>query len=569
MLPLLLLLNLASVTLLILGFSSTWAQDFKFFKQGNLISDLDFAHLHVFLNYTTLLSQHNNTINLLEKFMTFKPHFLRNKRALNTAVASLVAETVMTTELVRLYAPFFPTTTTREKRGPAGWIALGVSTFNSFEILQLKLQVQAQDRVNDAILQSIKEEDLSIHLNAESIQTLKNVTLKLTNTFSELQEHAALSEFHLKAYEYLRRHHTVVETWGRALSDALHGRFCLGLVTSDKLEKGMTDLKRRVERKEFRMLSPGLDQVYTSEVSHSRESDGIHIFVHLPVTRGDTMTIYHHINLPFNIGDMQALVNTEEKYIAMDDDRTRGMTFTNNDFTRCTQVGDNYICPETRVLNRDIGQTCMGALLSSDTIKIKARCKLRINPYPKQAAVRVAKNTFFIHSPNPDKVTVTCKDKASSYDLIGTQEIKVQPDCTHTTLQLSIKGQSDTLNVGDMTTTVTIGTAHPEAFEDWEDPHTEKEFATAIQSLRELKEPAPVSMDALRASIIEKQRISERFCLLVTLTCIVAVALIAGLGAAIYLYRQRNNRHQKQSFVLQRLLADQDGPQFENKATQT
>ena len=515
--------------------------EFKFHKQGNLVSDLDFAHLHIFLNYTMLQQQHVETLKVYKLFSNYKVRHADNQVSFNHAFSSLSAEASITNNLIALYEPFFPPTTIRHKRGPAGWAALGMASFNSWEIIQLKLQANAQDKVNDAILQTVKQEDLAVNINTKGIATLKRATINLNKRQSVVEERVSIFEYHQSAYDFMRHHQKVVELWGQALADALHGQLNIGLVPHDKLNPALFDLKKQIEAREFRLLRPGAEQIYTAKLSYTKEQGGLNIFIHLPVTKGEIMTVYRHINLPFPIGKLQAVVTTQEQFIAVDDDRAKGMTFTDDEFTRCTEVGDSYICPEKRVFHRDIRETCMGSLLSGTAEHIKARCNLHVNPSPRQAAVRVAKNHYFIHVPRETTVMVTCRKNSTSYTANGTQEVQLQPDCTHTFTQLSIKSESDTLGTGNMMTTVTIGAGRSETFEDWEDRHAESYYNEQIDTLEKIEVPKPVSFDALTDAINAHK--AAKWQLASWMTHLMVLAAVGATAAGAFYFIRRHRQH--------------------------
>lgn len=480
------------------------SQHFRFHHVADFVDDGNFIHLHVFLNTSSLFKQHTGLLTMLHNASSFKCAHPGNKNYYTRMMEFLYSDFKLSDErMVDLQTMLPNAGAPRSKRDVMGAIAIGISLYNTYEIHELRQQMSRQTDINESILLSIKKEDMHVQLNAKNIQKVRDVARKLIASTQALAERASLVAFYEEFRFFIHQHTREVERLGRAVGATLNGKFDYSVVDSKALKTAFVALERRGANRGYTLLDHNPAQVFTAPISYMPREEGIDIFVHLAATKGNQFRMYKYANLPFMLDKIQASIRTSEQYLVMDDEQEIGLVMTEQQFLGCSQFKEKIFCPELRAFDKNIASSCLGAIQTNKANLIKENCDLLMHPKPKQAAYRVQKNTFFVHSPYADIVKVTCSNGTSSYVAEGTMSIKLHPGCTHSFQTLAIKAEADPL-VQEMPARKFLHIPLKN-FSDWSFNTDVFGFQQALEELNTMVSPQPISYKTLERQIQQQK----------------------------------------------------------------
>lgn len=335
--------------------------------------------------------------------------------------------------------------------GALGLLGIGLSAWNTAELEQLKNRLHAQDDINQEVVHSLEETRHRIHANEAAISEMQDkVSQSLKLLFLRSTYHFNLERIKEKAeVEVQKQSHALGDTHAAVVA-VLSGRFPPTLIPPHELKRGFEELRRKTEKRGYRLLDDRVAGLFLAEVSSLIKEGKLEIFIHVaaaPVR--PQMTLYKYIPTSSLVNGKQVAVTSTTSYVLASDDLHETRELTDEEFARCRVNNGFFRCLE-EVSTTD-GTGCLTSLLRNDAKAAGRDCTTVFRTPPREEVTRGEGNTFHVFSPEGGRASLTCPSSPRILKKLipGDNKIIVEEDCTLTTgrKKITMPRNLDTENI--------------------------------------------------------------------------------------------------------------------------
>ena len=183
------------------------------------------------------------------------------------------------------------------------------------------------------------------------------------------------------------------------------------------------------KKKGLKVLHPARTDLYRFEVTFIKKSEGVRVFLHVPVTKGDVLDVYKHVPIDHldKVENVVYSIETERDVLAMNQANGKSLAMTLAELNRCRRVNQLYYCDHQRVLDRDQTDSCVGAMFAGIRDSVMEKCPIKIKKVTD--IVQAVNHTSFriVSTKGSIRVYLECHD---DYISVGSgEEITLQPGC--------------------------------------------------------------------------------------------------------------------------------------------
>ena len=322
----------------------------------------------------------------------------------------------------------------------ASSLASSFSSSNLADIADKKSSVLATTVEQEALTTATNHQDI-LRLNKTSSVILKQLGIIGMNWKSAQTDLLLLSSA-LSLMEANAKFDGLV----RSLDNARQGEFSLNLASHDGLTKALELLAQRAA-KHGKSLSVALPIDLTRlpcSLYHDKTKRQLHIISHVPL-KGEHLTLYTLKTPPLRLDptkrDLYARIDLDHTYLALKADKTLYQVYSNDDLHRCTQVHDQFFCPQTQLRKANY-QSCALSLFNNHKIGVSTHCSFKLHKNYAEAE-RLNTTTFLVTELTPSQLTINCLGKIVKRDSIaGTKLVTLPPGCSGNTDNLVFRRES-------------------------------------------------------------------------------------------------------------------------------
>ena len=401
----------------------------SFKRIGRFATGLSYGHIRATINFNQLLKAHKN----LELFLN------QQLRIATSSEEQRFIETIQhqfslsTRTINRLHHAFFHDGSPRNKRQVFaglslgfGFLSLGMSIYNTYEISKLHNKLANMNIGFDHVVHVLEEQDHAISTLSHSINSIKSVIqIVLSDIKTENQEIDFIKRIFITS-NLLQNHNAEVSAWGRGLEALISGKLHPSLINTTKLESALNSIQTKASKLGLSQLFKEHSSVYKSAISYlATKENEIFVYIHIPFVDMDPISLYEHLPIPFQIGNLLITLHSENNVIASDDTGTFGIELSSPDLLHChmekSHSGNIYICPNSNLLLRNLRQTCLGSLLFGDKDKTLQLCKHSVQKSSElgKFAIQTGPGKILVYSPKHATVVETCANGTKSFHSIA------------------------------------------------------------------------------------------------------------------------------------------------------
>ena len=198
----------------------------------------------------------------------------------------------------------------------------------------------------------------------------------------------------------------------------------------------------------------------------------MHVFIHVPLTSARfTMTLLRFISLPIETNAGYFKIAMKNRYLAATQHPTGTFyTMSDEEFSQCTLINDNYVCPHKyallKVNNGETGlnqERCLHAIYTKTDKQITQHCQME-EVAQKETVSRLGASEFGIFSQIKTNVKVTCGDVNEDRTVQGMVTFTLKPGCFAETNGHFLWPHLTIRSSGEITPTLAY---HPEPFKSF------------------------------------------------------------------------------------------------------
>lgn len=330
--------------------------------------------------------------------------------------------------------------------------ALGLSLYNEAQILQLQHQVANVEKNQKIMCEVLTAEHTAIQNNSKHISVmsheLSQVEAKLQQTQFKAIVNRVVSNFRSAIIN--------MKIYTQGLAEILvrrqiHPRF----FQPDAMKTAFNSIKAKAAKHGLKPLATTVSDLFHEDVSFIARGNKIYFMLHVPVGLSDEMTLYVHHSIPIILNDTTIVqIDTQDKYLAINDEVTEYVTLTIAELRECSKRKFNYLCSQA-LTSKDHRSSCIASLFKGDAESVKALCRFKALPRSREMITETNANQIVLFSPPrfTTKAFMTCKNTSLSKTItIRPKEyrtLKLDDDCKLSTDNYVFRPPPTTLDLSE------------------------------------------------------------------------------------------------------------------------
>jgi len=424
----------------------------NFKKLGKLATGLSYGHLHATLDFSTLKQSHESFEKfLIEQYRTATT--LEEKSFIRTVQGNLAPSG---TDLKRIELAFFQDVTHRPKRQAllglgfgSGLISMGMSIYNTYQISKLYSKFNNMETGFDHVVHVFEEENHAINTLSNSVNNLKQTCqIVLAAQRAENNEIKFVSHMVL-ATSLIQTHNAKVSSWARGLEALLHGHLYPTLVNPTKLQHAVQIMLEMADKRGLKPLHQEKSAIFKDPISFVATADlKLIVIIHVPLIDQDPIDLFEHLPIPFELGSLFILIESDRQILATDATGNLGLELTKLDLLHCqtekSHSGNTFVCPNTNLLRNDIRKSCLGSLFFGQKAQILSKCQQYIRKISEAEdfAIQTGPEKFIIFAKETTSILRVCKNGTKTIqNATGLLTIATSPNCSVVTDHHQFKPQ--------------------------------------------------------------------------------------------------------------------------------
>ena len=294
----------------------------------------------------------------------------------------------------------------------------------------MELMVKVTKSEMDMVVKKVDGSDLKIKQLAFSVRTMNTLLDKVAWTVTDETYHREINEMIANVTDIIHIYNTEMNDYFDALAFLTLGRLSPLIIDIPRVRKLFDEVKKEAERFSLKPLYDHPSLMFSSTTSTLMVNGKLHAIVHLPLVGGEKMHLLHYIHTPLYMPpNITYTFTMKEDVLAVNEAETIMKIFTMDDLEDCQKIGQEFHCPHSNILNKDLNNNCLYSLFKGYKNKIRELC----NPVVSQAVASVTqvdKVTFRIIAPTLMPLDITCTNKTRiKRQLEGVKLVKVEPGC--------------------------------------------------------------------------------------------------------------------------------------------
>ena len=246
-----------------------------------------------------------------------------------------------------------------------------------------------------------------------------------------------------------------IEWAAHAIQTAQNHRLAIDFLTAEQLKNLYDKVKKLSLESGQQLLTEHPSDLYQLETSYFYDGKNVHLLLHVPmILKNNKLRLLklHPFPLPLNDNfTITPEVNDDILAISPGWDRLSAR-LSATDLLSCHSVNKVYLCDRHGVLNKELNNTCLGALYLQDFTIARDLCQFKINP-SQEVVQQLLDNWFLIHSPKVQTCFISCTNgtQKEAYIKTGITKIHLSPGCQANLIEHRLVADGSVYLPSDMT----------------------------------------------------------------------------------------------------------------------
>ena len=299
---------------------------------------------------------------------------------------------------------------------------MGIFSQKQYDKLEQRLTTtnEIQKRLVEVVNNQGKE---MTHIKDSLIQFQDNVNAQLLLNPANLDAALQSNTRKIKAQ---------VDRIFQALQAAQYRRLSIEFLDENETEQLYKLLSKTAESTNSALLITQPSDLVQLEVSYFFNGQTITLLLHVPIIqKGSLLKLVklHPFPLPI-AGNYSIVPDVESQLLALSNDGSRlSVQFPATNLMSCHQTNHVYLCENQGVLDKQLTQSCLGALYSQDIKTSLTLCPMKII-YAEEVVYKLKDNINLVYTPIQQTVPIRCPNR--TYDKwlqIGVTEFQLDAGC--------------------------------------------------------------------------------------------------------------------------------------------
>jgi hypothetical protein len=300
--------------------------------------------------------------------------------------------------------------------------------FNKKQIHNIRQELQETRANQNRLVEVVQKHD-------RQLEELRNNLHQLTSQLllHKVHDPGLLSAQLLRIEMQLKSKMNVIV---HAFQQAQNHRLSVDLLTQNQLRSLYAKLQEHAKEYGCTLLTENPSDLFQLEVSYFSDGLDLQLMLHIPMVPKDSMLRLfklhpfplplnkQHFLLPAVKNDILAISSGSKRYSAQ---------FTSTDLLGCHQVNQVYLCERHGVLQKNMNNTCLGALYLQDFDAAQELCDMEVVA-ANEVVYQLLRNWFLIFSPQAQTAPIECRNGTQSEFHVGAgiTKLYLSPGCRAT-----------------------------------------------------------------------------------------------------------------------------------------
>ena len=406
-------------------------------------------------------------------------------------------------------------------RQPRGVISLGLGIlgtfmglYNSHQIKTLQNDLEHTQDAHNRLVEVVQTNENHLQKLSSSVDDLIKV-IQFTKAFDISTIASDLMDIENQLRERLNQMTHVVQK-------AQDHRLAIDFIPADQLQVLYERIKAQATAMSHKMITEQPSDLFQLELSYFFDGENMQMLLHVPIVPNDSLLRLfklHPFPLPLD-KNYSIIPMVQDELLAISAGFNRfSARLSGTDLLGCHAINNVYLCERHGVLQKELNDSCLGALYLQDFPAVQELCPLFIRP-ASEMVQQLLDNWFLVFSPKAQTAFITCKNgtQGDAYLKVGITRIHLSPGC-------KMNLQKHLLNA-DFSLNLPSDIVHFQW--DWDTNVLFPDASNEIKELLELGNEAPTIRDLNDLRVTRAKREFNTLKFFVSFVCsILALALIA------------------------------------------
>ena len=287
------------------------------------------------------------------------------------------------------------------------------------------------------IVQSLQDHETRLSRGKRHVKSLENQLKKLKVVIvGQVKQNAVFAEVSTSTTlaRILSDHISQVQ---RGLYQLNVNKLDPSLITYSAAKKVLENITKIAVKKGYTLGINAPVDLFQVETGFLANGHDIYIFTSVPLVKNDdVIDLYYYQSSPLQLSNSSShlIIKPEQEIIAVANDRSTFETFSQAQLNSCKKLHDAFYCTGRSIQKKENNQNCLYSLFTKSQENIKKSCEIRAVA-PREFMMQVGRGQFYIFTPRPQRLYVSCNDEKQSILLDGFKVLNMPDGCKASTEQ--------------------------------------------------------------------------------------------------------------------------------------
>ena len=307
--------------------------------------------------------------------------------------------------------------------------AMSLGILNRAELMSLHASVSTIATQQNHIIDILQEHEVSIHKVKHDMQIIIAGLEKVMNTVDENHALTIIHEGELQIIMAMSEIRWILVCIQHGMERLLSKRLPICFLEPHQMKKSLEKLQQKAQNENMEVLSLKAMAMLEFETSIIIIKGTINVYIHVPLwMTNQQLELMKFKNVPIQATENMTLnVINEEKYLAIGKDNTYA-TLNNLEFDKLQEYDGRVFTSSSIILNKDITNSCIGAIFRQNLTALKERCHIKINKR-KETLTPISGDSYILQTTKPQTISMECKTRIKHVAISREETIHLKQGC--------------------------------------------------------------------------------------------------------------------------------------------
>ena len=307
--------------------------------------------------------------------------------------------------------------------------AMSLGILNRAELMSLHASVSTIATQQNHIIDILQEHEVSIHKVKHDMQIIIAGLEKVMNTVDENHALTIIHEGELQIIMAMSEIRRILVCIQHGMERLLSKRLPICFLEPHQMKKSLEKLQQKAQNENMEVLSLKAMAMLEFETSIIIIKGTINVYIHVPLwMTNQQLELMKFKNVPIQATENMTLnIINEEKYLAIGKDNIYA-TLNNLEFDKLQEYDGRFFTSSSIILNKDITNSCIGAIFRQNLTALKERCHIKINKR-KETLIPLSEDSYILQTTKPQTISMECKTRIEHLAISREETINLKQGC--------------------------------------------------------------------------------------------------------------------------------------------